>query len=72
MKYIDLPETDDPVLLKLELDILKSNAKYLKEERKVGLIIFILIMAFIIFFGIWFELALFCSIYGIGGGLCAL
>jgi hypothetical protein len=58
--------------LKLELDIVKSNIKYQKEERKVALAIFILIMAFIIFFGAWFELALVCSTYGLTGGLCAL
>lgn len=58
MKYIDLPKTDDPVLLKLELDILNSNIKYQKEEHRVALICFIVFVVVIAFFGIWFELVL--------------
>jgi hypothetical protein len=58
MKYIDLPKTDDPVLLKLELDILKSDAKYQKEACRVALVCFIVFVVIIAFFGIWFELGL--------------
>jgi hypothetical protein len=70
MGYIEFPETDDPEILRAELEIAKEIQKYNRFSNKVALVTFIVLIVFIIIMGALFEACLWCGVYG--GALCSL
>lgn len=70
MSYIEFEKTDDPEILKMQLEFLKWLEKENKIERKVMTVLFIVTIIGLIICGAIFEFGLLCGVNG--GTLCTL